>query len=64
MKVKVNKDVCIGCGACQAIVPEVFEIEDDGLAIAKDIEISDDIKEDVIDAVEGCPTGAISEIEE
>ena len=64
MKVKVNKDVCIGCGACQAIVPEVFEIEDDGLAIAKDIEISDDIKEDVIDAVEGCPTGAISKIEE
>lgn len=64
MKVKVNKDVCIGCGACQAIVPEVFEIEDDGLAIAKDIEINDDIKEDVIDAVEGCPTGAISEIEE
>lgn len=64
MKVKVNKDICIGCGACQAIVPEVFEIEDDGLAIAKDIEISDDIKEDVIDAVEGCPTGAISEIEE
>ena len=64
MKVKVNKDVCIGCGACQAIVPEVFEIEDDGLAIAKDIEISDDIKEDVIDAIEGCPTGAISEIEE
>ena len=64
MKVKVNKDICIGCGACQAIVPEVFEIEDDGLAIAKDIEISDDIKEDVIDAVEGCPTGAISKIEE
>lgn len=63
MKVKVNKDICIGCGACQAIVPEIFEIEDDGLAVAKDVEINNEIKEDVIDAVEGCPTSAIDEIE-
>ncbi len=61
MKVKVNKDVCIGCGACQAIAPDVFEIEDDGLAFATEEEISEDIKDDVIDAVEGCPTGAIEE---
>ena len=27
-KIKVNKEICIGCGACQALVPEVFEIED------------------------------------
>ena len=62
MKVEVNKDICIGCGACQAIVPEIFEIEDDGLAVAKDAEINDDIKEDVVDAIEGCPTSAIREI--
>lgn len=64
MKVKVNKDVCIGCGACQAIAPTVFEIEDDGLACAKDTEIDEDVKEDVIDALEGCPTGAIEEVKE
>lgn len=62
MKVKVNKEICIGCGACQAIAPDVFEIEDDGLAQAKDIEINDNIKEDVIDALEGCPTSAIEEV--
>ena len=27
---KVYKDLCIGCGACQAVAPDVFEIEDDG----------------------------------
>ena len=32
MKAKVNKDLCIGCGACAAIVPDVFQIGDDGLA--------------------------------
>ena len=43
MKLKVNKDLCIGCGACQAICEEVFEITDEGYAVAKDEEIKDDI---------------------
>ena len=62
MKVKVDKNLCIGCGACQAIEPSVFELEDDGLAKAIDEEIKDEIKENVIDALEGCPTSAISEV--
>lgn len=61
MKVKVNKDLCIGCGACQAIVPDVFEIEDDGLACVKVDEVKEEEKEEVIDALENCPTSAISE---
>jgi ferredoxin len=64
MKVKVNKDLCIGCGACQAIAPDVFEIEDDGLATSKVDEVPENIKEDVIDALEGCPTSAIEEVNE
>ena len=32
MKVKVNRDACIGCGACAAICPYVFEIDDEGLS--------------------------------
>jgi len=64
MKVQVDKNLCIGCGACQAIEPSVFEIEDDGLAKAIDTEINDDVKENVMDAIEGCPTSAISEISE
>ena len=64
MKAKVNKDLCIGCGACQAIVPEVFEIGDDGLAQAITEEINEDLKDDVLDAVDGCPTSAIEKIED
>ena len=36
MKVKVNRDSCIGCGACAAICDDVFEIDDvmiDGIGI-------------------------------
>lgn len=63
MKAKVNKDVCIGCGACTTIASSVFEFGDDGLAEVIKHEITEDEKEDVIDASESCPTGAI-EIEE
>ena len=63
MKAKVNKDVCIGCGACTTIAPDVFEFGDDGLAQAIKENIVEEEKEDVIDASESCPTGAI-EIEE
>jgi len=63
MKVKVNKDICIGCGSCAAIVPDVFELEGDGLATCKAKKIEEDIKEDVMDAADSCPTSAI-EVEE
>ena len=64
MKLKVNKNLCIGCGACQAIVDEVFQIEDDGLATVIVDEINDDLKDDALDAKDGCPTDAIEEIDE
>lgn len=64
MKLKVDKDICIGCGACQAIAPEVYEIDDDGLAGVIVDEISEDVMDDAIDAKEGCPVNAIEEINE
>ena len=61
MKLEVNKDICIGCGACAAICPDVFEIDDDGLAVSVTNEINEDVMEDAIDAKEGCPVNAIKE---
>ena len=59
MKVKVNRDSCIGCGACAAICEDVFEIDDEGLSTAKVEEVEDDKKQEVQDAADSCPTGAI-----
>ena len=55
-KVEVDKEKCIGCGACTAVAPDVFEFDDDGLAKAIKNEINDDVK----NAAEGCPTEAIT----
>ena len=63
-KVKVLKEVCIGCGACQAICSEVYEIGDDGLAEVIVEEVPENVEEDAMDALENCPTAAIVEVNE
>ena len=63
MKVKVNRDSCIGCGACAAICDDVFEIDDEGLSTLKKEVVEEDQKQEVLDAQDRCPTGAI-EVEE
>ncbi len=54
----VNEEACIGCGACVAIDPEHFEFGDNGLshAVSQDNIDSEGIK----NAMESCPTSAIS----
>ena len=64
MKVKVNQDSCIGCGACAAIAEGIFEIGNSGLSEVKVKEIPEDKKEAVVEAIESCPTAAIVEDKE
>ena len=64
MKVKVNKDACIGWGACAAICDSVFEIDDEGLSVVKKEEVEEEEQQAVVDSKESCPTGAIETSEE
>lgn len=59
MKVNVNKDKCLGCGMCVGINSDVFDFDDDGLAVADSDKINDENIEEVKDAVNSCPVGAI-----
>ncbi len=59
MKVKVSENLCIGCGACQALDPKHFELNDNGVSeVVK--EPSEAEKDVVQNVVESCPTSAIS----
>ena len=60
MKAKVNKDICIGCGACTMIAEGIFEMDDDGLAVCVKEEVPEEKKEDTIEAMESCPVSAIT----
>jgi len=55
--VKVDKEKCIGCGLCESIVPEVFEINN-SKAVVKSQKGN---KAKIKDAVDSCPVEAISE---
>ena len=60
MKAFVDKDTCTGCGLCENACPEVFKINDDGVAEA----IAEDIPESLVktakEACEDCPVEAIT----
>lgn len=56
---KVMKDLCIGCGACTGICPNVFAIEDDGKANAIVPEVAAEDEASLDEAIAGCPVGAI-----
>ena len=59
MKVVVNRDNCIGCGACEAICPDVFRLDDEGISTVFCDDFSKVNMDEVMEAVEGCPTSAI-----
>lgn len=61
MKLTVDKEKCIGCGNCVRICEDVFDFDDDGQAQVVESPISDDNTEDATEAMESCPTQAISE---
>lgn len=60
-KVTVDQELCIGCGACANLCPEVFELQDDGKSSVLD-ETGAGCDVDV--AANSCPVGAIKVTEE
>jgi len=60
MKPIVNKDVCIGCGACEALCSKVFKLSDAGKSEVLPLDNYDALKDCVDDAIRGCPVNCIS----
>jgi ferredoxin len=63
MKAVVKTDVCIGCGLCVDICPEVFVLGDDNIAKTIVDRVPAEIKDKCNDAAKNCPVEAI-DIEE
>ncbi len=70
MRVKVDRDLCIGAASCIALLPEVFELDEEGKAVIK--RLAGDKGSDwtdyknlsaeaqmVLEAARSCPTNAI-----
>ena len=59
----VNPDLCIGCGLCVSIVPEVFQLNADGISEVYAL-TPEDKRDEVYEAVDSCPVKAISIVDE
>ncbi|MCA9373655.1 MAG: ferredoxin [Candidatus Gracilibacteria bacterium] len=57
MKIKIDRNLCIGAAPCVAIAPEVFELDEEGKAIVLDPKGADD--ETIKLGAEACPTLAV-----
>jgi ferredoxin len=60
MKINVNFDLCSSNAVCMSIVPEVFEVRDDGYLYVLNEQPGEEFAEGVREAVASCPNGAIS----
>jgi len=60
MIAKVDRNKCIGCGSCEAICPEVFRMDGEGLAEVCANPVPAEAEEAAKEAAESCPVGAIS----
>ena len=59
MKAIVDKDTCIGCCLCVELCPQVFSMEQDGKAVAKDMLVPLDTEASCRDAAQQCHVEAI-----
>ncbi len=59
MKTRVEPDLCISCAICSNMVPDVFFMNDDGLAEAQPGDVPAELEDQVREAAEECPSDAI-----
>ena len=63
MKATVEQDLCTGCGICEIVCPEVFEMKPDtgrGVAFVHTQKVPDRFSAFCVDARDCCPTNAIA----
>ena len=58
-KVKVDSEVCIGCGACVSACPECFELNEEGKSQVISQECNCDLQEVALD----CPVQVITVVD-
>ena len=60
MNINIDQDKCLRCGMCTGIAMDIFEFDDEGNIKVDNEKINDENKEEVKDAMNSCPVGAIS----
>jgi ferredoxin len=60
VRIAVDRDRCVGSGTCEALAPDVFEVDDDGVLVLLREEPAEGEQPGVRDAATACPTRALT----
>ena len=64
MKIKVDFDLCESNALCEALAPDNFQVDDDDFLQILDEQVTDENRDQVMQAVAACPKSAISVVED
>lgn len=59
MKTTVDADLCISCAVCANMAPDLYVMNDDGIAEAKVAEVPAELVDLAKECAEECPADAI-----
>lgn len=64
MKIKINRDKCVGHGRCAAVAPAIYALDDNGYIGGETIYAPDHLSRDALRGLRACPERIISIEEE
>ncbi len=64
MRVVVDEDLCLGCGICEGLAPEVFSLANEPFAEVLVDPVPEEFEDAVRESAEECPEMAIEIIED
>ena len=59
-RIEVDRERCVGSGTCEMLAPDLFEVGDDGIVTALRAEPDAGDVDAAEEAVQACPTQALS----
>ena len=61
MEVKIDEELCTGCGLCEETCPDIFKMDEDkDIAVIIKTDYDEYDEECIQEAVESCPSEAIT----
>ncbi len=60
MKISADLSKCEGLGMCEAMAPDVFEVQDEGQVLVLDESPADADRQELQAAVDACPVSALT----
>jgi len=63
LTIKIERDLCVGFGDCIEVTPDVFEFDEEGIAVFKEGNPDLD-RETLLESCASCPVDALTALDE